>query len=72
VKSLRPASGQDRGIRLDVQPSQRDRVVVTLHIRDQAGRDRSLELVLTSLEARKLGHMLLDGANPSRKASNDD
>jgi hypothetical protein len=74
MRSIRPAAGADREIQLDVEPSRvhRERVVLTLHIRDQARRTRSLELLLTSLEARKLGHMLLDAANPSRLAHEDD
>jgi len=74
LKSLRPAAGEDRDIQLDVESSKllRERVVLTLHIRDKASRNRSLELLLTRLEARKLGHMLLDAANPSRAASDDD
>jgi hypothetical protein len=70
MKSLRPAAGEDRDVQIDVEPAKllRERVVLTLRIRDQAGRKRSLELLLTSLEARKLGHMLLDAANPSRSA----
>jgi hypothetical protein len=74
MRSIRPASGEDRDIQLDVEPSKllRERVVLTLHIRDQAGRSRSLELLLTSLEARMLGHMLLDAANPSRLSRHDD
>jgi hypothetical protein len=74
VRSLRPVAGQDRGIQLDVEPSKllRERVVLTLHIRDRSQRNRSLELLLTKLEARKLGHMLLDAANPSRSTYEDD
>jgi hypothetical protein len=74
MRSLRPAAGEDRDIQLDVEPSKllRERVVLTLNIRDQARQKRSLELLLTSLEARKLGHMLLDAANPSRSAQNDE
>jgi len=74
MRSIRPAAGEDRDIRLDVEPSKllHERVVLTLHIRDQSGRNRSLELLLTRLEARKLGHMLLDVAIPSRLSQNDD
>jgi len=74
MRSLRPVAGEDRDIQLDVEPSKllRERVVLTLHIRDQTHRKRSLELLLTTLEARKLGHMLLDAANPSRSASDDE
>jgi hypothetical protein len=74
MRSLRPAAGEDRDIQLVVEPSNllRERVVLTLHIRDQARRKRSLEMLLTTLEARKLGHMLLDAANPSRSASEDE
>jgi hypothetical protein len=59
MRSLRPAAGKDRDAELDVEPSKllRDRVVLTLHIRDQSRRKRSLELLLTTLEVRKLGHM---------------
>ena len=74
MRSIRPAAGEDRDIQLDVEPSKvlHERVVLTLHIRDQARRNRSLELLLTRLEARKLGHMLLDAANPSRLSRKDD
>jgi hypothetical protein len=74
MRSIRPAAGADRDIQLDVEPSKllHERVVVTLRIRDQARRSRSVELVLTRLEARELGHMLLDAANPSRLAREDD
>jgi hypothetical protein len=74
VRSVRPASGADREIQLEVEASKalRERVVLTLRIRDQAQRQRSLEIVLTSLEARKLGHMLLDEANPTRSSRGDD
>lgn len=74
VKNLRPDSGKDRDIQIDVEASKllRERVVLTLHIRNQARQLRSLEIVLTRLEARKLGHMLLDQANPSRSIAADD
>jgi hypothetical protein len=61
-------------VQIDVEASKlmRERVVLTLHIRNQARQMRSLEIVLTRLEARRLGHMLLDQANPSRSTAGDD
>lgn len=74
MKSLRPSAGAGRDIQLDVEQSKRrhDQVLLTLRIKDSSQRQRSLELELTTLEARRLGHMLLDAANPSRRTSADD
>ncbi|MBV8943894.1 MAG: hypothetical protein JOZ95_00615 [Solirubrobacterales bacterium] len=74
VRSVRPASGADRDLQLDVADSKlaAGQVVFTLHIRDRRGERRRLEIVLSTYEARLLGHALLDRANPSRSAREDD
>jgi hypothetical protein len=47
-------------------------VVLTLQIRNRLGERRRLEILLSTYEARLLGHALLDRANPSRSARDDD
>ena len=60
-----PASRQHQELRIDIAAAPLpERVVLTLRIRDQLGTDHCLETLLTSLEARKLAHALLD-ANAS-------
>lgn len=56
-----PASRKAQRLCIDVAPGfARERVVLTLTSRDRIGEHRHLETLLTSLEARQLGHALLD------------
>ena len=56
-----PASREHQELRIDIAAGPLpERVVLTLRIRDQLGADHCLETLLTSLEARKLAHALLD------------
>jgi hypothetical protein len=74
--TIRPARGADRDLQIDVDASRllRDAVELTVRVRDRDrdGQRRRLEIVLSTYEARRLAHTLLDHCNPSRQTSNDD
>ena len=61
MRRTSPVSRRDQDLRIDVAAGLlRERVVVTVRVCDGTGKEHSLETLLTSLEARRLGHAVLD------------
>jgi hypothetical protein len=68
VRRICPASRKHQDLGIEVAPGfLRERVVLTLNTRDRAGNDHRLETLLTSLEARHLGHALLDAIGKAQR-----
>jgi hypothetical protein len=72
--TIRPARDAERDLQLDVDTPRllRDAVELTVRVRDRDGQRRRLEILLSTYEARRLAHALLDHCNPSRQSSGDD
>jgi hypothetical protein len=63
-----PASRKDQHLRVEVAPGLiHERVVLTLKTSGPTGTDHTLETLLTSLEARQLGHAVLDALGKAQR-----